>query len=478
MAAHKSSSLLRNIPGVDRLLETAGGQDLCQRYGREFILYLLREVLDELRLTILDQPDNEDLNRSLLENDQILNITRLKADKLLSTKVLRAINATGVVLHTGLGRAVLAPDALEALQRNLSSYSLLEIDRSTGERGVRETAVRDLLRFLTGAESALIVNNNAAACTLVLAALTSGKEVIVSRGQLVEIGGSFRIPEVMNQSGATLREVGSTNRTHLRDYEQAIVDQTAALLLVHTSNYKVVGFHSEVDTDELAQLARRKNVLLLEDLGSGALIDFSRYGFEPEPTVRNVLEQGVDVAMFSGDKLLGGPQAGLIVGRADLIDTIRRHPLYRAFRVDKMTLSILEATLSAYIKPDQLAQKIPTFRMLTYPVDQIRETALQWIDHLRKNSPHQFELRADESRPGSGSLPAQSIPTWVVVIKPSGQTVANLARKLRKNNPPIFTRIQDDALLLDPRTVQANEEEELLHGLLRALPSGDTPAQS
>ena len=473
-----SAELLRQIPAVDQLLDSDEAQILEEQFGRQALVRALRRALDDLRARILEDRTEKQNLEIHLEPAMLLGVVRDRLQRLFGPRILRTINATGVILHTGLGRAVLAPSALEALQQQLGGYCLLEVDRETGERGERDVAIREKICELTGAESALVVNNNAAACTLILAALAHRCEVIVSRGQLVEIGGSFRIPEVMAQSGAILREVGATNRTHLADYEQAITPETAALLLVHTSNYRVLGFEKSVPTEELASLAQERGLLLLEDLGSGALIDLTRFGFEAEPTVSEVLDRGVDVATFSGDKLLGGPQAGLIVGRADLIKRIRRHPLYRAFRVDKTTLALLEATLAAYLDPEGPARLLPTFQMLTLPAEEIEKTALRWAEKVREMTEFSVDVRPGESRPGSGSLPCQSIPTWILALSHRTTSAASLARRLRNQTPPVFVRVQEDQILIDPRTVLPDEENPLLEALARAeAPHRQPPAK-
>ena len=366
--------------------------------------------------------------------------------------LLPVINATGVILHTNLGRAPLSDATIKAMSAAAANYSTLEYDPATGRRGSRATHPEPLLRRLTGAEAALAVNNNAAAVLLMLTALCRGREVLISRGQLVEIGGGFRVPEVMEQSGARLVEVGTTNRTHLRDYAAAITADTAAILVVHHSNYKIIGFAGEPPLAELAALAHDRGLWLLYDQGSGAILDTAPYGLEPEPTVPEGLAAGADVVAFSGDKLLGGPHAGILAGRADLIDRARRHPLARAVRADKLALAALTATLDLYLTGRELA--IPVWRMIARPLDEIAAEAERWAQQLRAAG-IDATTAPDVSYVGGGSLPGESLPTRVVAIRVDDMDggVDELAARLRARPLPVIARIHDGRLLLDPRTV-------------------------
>ncbi|NCD24642.1 MAG: L-seryl-tRNA(Sec) selenium transferase, partial [Deltaproteobacteria bacterium] len=385
----------------------------------------------------------------------------------------RVVNATGVVIHTNLGRSILAEDAVAAVLRGCRHYSNLEMDLRTGQRGSRYSHVEDLLCRLTGAEAGLVVNNNAAAVLLVLDTLAKGREVVVSRGQLVEIGGSFRIPEVMKKSGAVLREVGATNRTHIHDYAEAITEQTALLMKVHTSNYRIIGFHKEVDAAELVALGRERGLPVFEDLGSGNLFDFSPYKLMPEPTVQQVLKSGVDVVSFSGDKLLGGPQAGVIVGRRESIERIKKNQLNRALRIDKMTLAALEATLRLYLDPDIARQSVPTLAMITASVDDLRSKARALRRKLRLLGDWaEIGLRNGFSRVGGGSFPEQDLPTVLVAIKPLTMDVDALRQALLAVDVPVIGRVEDDAFCLDPRTVMV-EEFGLVAGSLAAIFQGE-----
>jgi L-seryl-tRNA(Ser) seleniumtransferase len=445
---------LRALPSVDEVLRDARAAAILVRYPRELVLRAARAALAAARARILAGGDGSldaalfpDLARALEAGERPC--------------VRRAINATGVILHTGLGRAVLSAPARLALEAVARGYSILEVDPETGERGERETGVAAILRELTGAEAATVVNNNAAACLLALGALARGKEVVVARGQLVEIGGSFRIPEVMAESGARLREVGATNKVHLRDYEAAIGPETAAILKVHTSNFKIVGFTEEVPLEALAALACRHGVLLLEDLGSGCLVDLGVHGFAREPPVPESLRAGADLVTFSGDKLLGGPQCGIAVGRKDLVARLRRHPLFRAVRPDKLTLAALEATLRLYFD-EEAWRRIPTLALLLGPLEPIRARAEALAARLQSLAPA-LEARAvpSDAQPGSGALPATVIPSYAVALRACAQSPDALARRLRTGEPAVFPRIQKDEVLFDLRTVLEGEDAEV-----------------
>jgi L-seryl-tRNA(Ser) seleniumtransferase len=383
----------------------------------------------------------------------------------------RAINATGVVLHTGLGRAVLSKAAADAVAEAARNHSLLEIDPESGERGSRLAHVAGLLRELTGAEDALVVNNCAAAVFFAVGALAAGREVVIARGQLVEIGGSFRIPDVIRSAGARLVEVGTTNKVRLRDYAEAITDQTALLLRVHPSNFRIVGFTEEPSLEELTALGRERGLAVMDDLGSGALIDLSCYGLVAEPTVHASVRAGADVITFSGDKLLGGPQAGLVLGRADLTAKLKRHPLMRVLRVDKLTLSALEATLRLYRDEAIALREVPTLSALTAPADALESRARELAVRL---APLGLDvvLEAGISQVGGGSLPGEELPTTLVSVRKEGVSTAELARRLRTGEPSVWARIQRDRLVFDLRTVRVEEVVEIVSAVGAALSSG------
>lgn len=460
---------LRRIPAVERVLqEPALREESGGALPRPILAEAVREILARRRETLLSgisaPLDPETLAR------ESLGLAREKA----APRLVRVVNAAGVVLHTNLGRAPLAPEAVEAMGR-AAGYCNLEYDLAAGSRGHRRDLVEGLLRELTGAEAALVVNNNAAAVLLALAALASGREVVVSRGELVEIGGSFRIPDVLAQSGCTLREVGTTNKTHLRDYERVIGPQTALLLKVHTSNYRVLGFTASVSTGDLVELGRRHGVAVVEDLGSGCLVDLERLGLEHEPTVPEVVAAGVDVVTFSGDKLLGGPQAGLLAGRRDALDACERHPLMRALRPDKVTLAALEATLALYRDPEAALRRVPALALLAADPREVRARAEGLGSALRHVLGHRATIvvREGRSEAGGGSLPLQVLPTWVVEVRRTGRGVSRLEAALRRHRPPVIVRIHEDALVVDPRTLGPGEDEVVVTALAQTFAQED-----
>jgi L-seryl-tRNA(Ser) seleniumtransferase len=397
-------------------------------------------------------------------NAILLTETREWLESLIAPTLLPVINATGVIVHTNLGRAPLSQSSISAVQEVAAGYSNLEYDLEAGERGSRTVHAAVQLQRLTGAESALVVNNNAAAVLLMLTALCQGREVIISRGQLVEIGGGFRVPDVMAQSGAHLVEVGTTNRTHLRDYASAINENTAAILIAHHSNYKIIGFTTEPETAELAALAKEKNVLLLYDQGSGSLLDTGRFGLDPEPTVTAALEAGVDVVAFSGDKLLGGPQAGILCGTADLISRLKKHPLARAVRADKLCLAALSATLTHFLTGKAI-KEIPVWQMIARPLEQIKSEAETLAARLQEMGLTAAVVEG-QSTVGGGSLPGTSLPTYLVAVE--RDNLETLTAALRANNPPIIGRIQDNYLLFDLRTVLYDQRHTLAQGIIDA----------
>ena len=445
---------LKTLPGVDHLLELAKKKTPFRDIPRSVILDSLRKALDSARKKILADHDPCITDNSLLDTAY-----RLATQKIRS-RLVPVINATGVVLHTNLGRALLCKDALKNIQTIAQSYSNLELNIGTGKRGIRYEAVEDLICELTGAQSAIVVNNNAGAVLLALNTIAQDTQVVVSRGELVEIGGSFRIPDVMSKSGCILKEVGTTNRTHLKDYETAISDNTGLFLKVHTSNYSIQGFTASVALKDLVVLGKTKTIPVMEDLGSGTLIDFSPYGLPAETTVVDSVRTGADVITFSGDKLLGGPQAGIIVGQKQTIDRIKTNPLTRALRIDKLTLSALESTLKLYRDEERAVREIPTLRMLTISFEDICEKADRLFNILQKDIKDVADMdMADmNSRPGGGSFPALNLPTRCITLRPKHMSVSRLETCMRESTPAIIARIEDNKYILDPRTIQNGQE--------------------
>lgn len=455
--------LLLAIPKVDECLIWL---DNLTDAPRLLVKNAVREVLGELREAIL--AGNEVSKESLIQSALVsLFLQRIKMK--LGPNFKTVINATGVVIHTNLGRSILPKTAIDVLGQVGSRYSNLEFNLLTGKRGSRYSLVEELLCELTGAEAALVVNNNAAAVLLVLDTLAKGREVIVSRGQLVEIGGSFRIPEVMAKSGAKLVEVGATNRTHLRDYENAINDETVLLLKVHASNYRIIGFTSEVSLEDMVSLAARSDLLVMEDLGSGSLLDLSRYGLRKEPTVSEVIKAGVDIVTFSGDKLLGGPQAGLILGKRPIIERVKKNPLNRALRIDKFTLAGLETVLRFYFDEKTALAGVPTLTMLTADINDIEKRARRLVRKVKKRLAAKclVDVCQTESRVGGGALPEEALTSWAVVLEPQDRSINELEVELRGGSKPIIGRIEGDRYLLDMRTVADDEATLLVDGLFR-----------
>lgn len=455
------SNRLRQLPSVDALLNSAGGEELIERFGRELTLEGLRRALDLARYAIAEESQQQ-----FEIVDLVASADRWIKD-LISPTLRPVVNATGVIIHTNLGRAPVSSAAIAAIMATAKGYSTLEYDLEDGQRGSRSIHAEKLLTRLTGSDAALVVNNNAAALLLMLTALCQGREIIISRGQLVEIGGGFRIPDVMAQSGAKLVEVGTTNRTHLADYERAISDDTSAILVAHHSNFKVVGFTSEPSLGEIAELAHQRDLLLLYDQGSGALIDTSKFGLDPEPLVQTALQSGADVVTFSGDKLLGGPQAGILCGRESLIAQIKRHPLARAVRADKMALAALSATLTRYLTGRTL-NELPVWQMIARPLEDIEKLAQDWAELLTIKG-LSAEVIDGESTIGGGSLPGSILPTKLLAL--NHPKPATLANDLRHQDPPIIVRIIEDQLVFDPRTVLPGQEQALI-GAVIALSLG------
>jgi L-seryl-tRNA(Ser) seleniumtransferase len=447
----QARNVFRDLPSVDRLLKHSRSEILLTRYNRDYVTQKCREIIDDLRADLRDGKDHVD---ELNEETILLRVeNRILTDS--QPGHVRVVNATGTILHTNLGRALLPEAAIDAMTA-VGRYPInLEYDLAAGRRGKREETIEKLLVDLTGAENATVVNNNAAAVLLALNTLADGKEVIVSRGELIEIGGSFRIPEIMAKSGAILKEVGSTNRTHPEDYEKAITDKTALLLKVHTSNYKIVGFASEVQLEQLVAIGQKHKIPVMEDLGSGAFVDLSEYGLPKEPLVSERVQLGADIVTFSGDKILGGPQAGLIVGKKSLISRMNKNHLQRALRCGKLTLAALEATLRLYRQSPDITRAIPTLRAFTRPADDIRSMGERLLPELQAILGHGFRFGLEDSTAqiGSGALPTEELPTIVITVEHDQLSANAIAQKFRSAHPPIIGRIRDDRFLLDLRSI-------------------------
>jgi L-seryl-tRNA(Ser) seleniumtransferase len=455
------SDRLRDLPSVDSVLKTPTATSLLERFGRAAATRAVRDALQDVRASL----QAGGVVAATAKDIAVLSLTRLEADDRPNLRPL--FNLTGTVLHTNLGRALLAEAAIESAVAAMRESVALEFDLVSGRRGERDDHVRTLICSLTGAEDATVVNNNAAAVLLCLNTLAAGRKAVVSRGELIEIGGAFRMPDIMTRSGAALVEVGTTNRTHPGDYRRALGADTGVILKVHTSNYRIQGFTSEVGTAELAGIARAANVPLLHDLGSGTLVDLGRYGLPREPTVRDIVAAGADVITFSGDKLLGGPQAGFIVGRRDLIAAINRNPMKRALRVDKVRLAAIESTLKLYRDPDRLAERLPTLRFLSRPAQDIEAQAERVLPHLLRAVGGAFtvEVCACRSQIGSGALPLETVASAGLAISSgaSGRAIEDLAARLRTLPRPVIGRIEDDRLVLDLRCL--SDEEAFLSNL-------------
>ncbi|MBI2881031.1 MAG: L-seryl-tRNA(Sec) selenium transferase [Candidatus Tectomicrobia bacterium] len=468
---------LRALPSVDQVLQ-ALPQESPNGLPAEVAARCVREILEGLRRRILEAADAEvaalDVDRESIARDALRALGRA-----LAPQLRRVVNATGVILHTNLGRAPLGREILEGAAHVAAGYSNLEYDLESGARGRREAPVEALLQRLIGAEAAGVANNNAAAVHLCLTALAKGKDVVVSRGELVEIGGGFRVPDVMRQSGALLREVGTTNKTRLADYADALGENTALLLKVHTSNYRIVGFTEEVSVSDLVRLGRERGIPVMVDLGSGCLIDLGRHRMSPEPTPAEALSEGADLVTFSGDKLLGGPQAGVFAGRRRMVERAQSHPLMRAFRLGKLGLALLERTLLAYLDPDSLPRKVPAVGLLLAPESEVRARAERLLAGLSGRARERLrpQILPGASRAGGGTLPTESIPTALIALRqrePGGLSPDEMEGRLRGMDPPVIGRIQDDALLLDLRTVFP-EEEAFVWSALESLAEGVTP---
>ena len=460
----EKQKLLKELPSVDEILKSNDGVKWCRTYPRKYVLQAIRDVIDMRRKGIMEASSTN------VSVEGMSGEIKMKIEKLSAFGLKPVINATGIVIHTNLGRSVLSEKILDNVRKIAESYSNLEYNLEAGRRGKRYSHITGILREITGAEDALIVNNNAAAVLLCLSALAKGREVIVSRGELVEIGGSFRVPDIMLLSGAVLREVGTTNKTHLQDYKNAINENTALILKVHQSNYRISGFTEEVPVADLKKLSEKYRIPIMYDLGSGCMIDLKPYGIHSEPAVQSIVESGVDVVTFSGDKLLGGPQGGVIVGRKLYIEMIQKNPLTRAIRIDKLPLAAFEATLMEYLDEDKAAENIPTLKMLLQRPERIKERAKKIALLLkRKVKAAKIEITKDASKSGGGSLPEMEFPTYAVSISPDNISVNDLEERLRKGAPAIVARVKDNALLLDARTIREDEIGSLVQGIYAAL---------
>jgi L-seryl-tRNA(Ser) seleniumtransferase len=471
MSPTHRQEVLRKIPSVEDILSRKEMADLLRIHPRTVVVEAIRKGLGRLREEILTLSDLSTAEENLFSFEHLSSLFQKEIELQVQPRLRRVINATGIVIHTNLGRAPLHPLALKQIVEVAKAYSNLEYDLSLGERGDRYSHVEEILRRLSGAESALVVNNNAGAVLLCLNTMAEGREVVISRGELVEIGGAFRIPDVMKRSGALLKEVGTTNRTHLKDYQRAIGPQTALLLKVHTSNFRVMGFTSEVSLAELVRLGEEHHLPVMEDLGSGCFVDLSRYGLEKEPTVQEAIKTGVDLITISGDKLLGGPQAGIILGKKDILDSIKVNPLTRALRIDKLTLAALESTLLLYLNEKRAMEEIPTLRMLRLDAKKLKGRGRRLLKRLqgKVGKTIQMTLKEEASQVGGGSLPLQELPTIVLSIKSPDRSVNSLEQGLRKADPPIISRISKDELIFDMRTVFDEEIPLLAAGIEKAL---------
>jgi len=462
-----TKKILREIPKIDEVLLFLKKDAVSDDFSKDLVVTTCREVVDKIRRSIIVAGKKEKQLPPVITVEGAAVEVKERLMQLRSYKLRRVINATGIILHTNLGRAPLCDEALERIVEVSRGYSNLEFDLAEGKRGLRYDHVKETLCSVSGAEDALIVNNNAAAVLLALNTLSEGRESIVSRGELIEIGGEFRIPEVMEKSGAILREVGTTNRTHLEDYEDAIGNETGLIMKVHTSNFRITGFTEEVELSQLITLGRREGIPVMDDLGSGCFIDLGRFGFDREPTVQEVLQTGVDVVTFSGDKLLGGPQAGIIMGKREIVGRIKKNPLNRALRIDKLTLAALEATMQHYLNPDDALSNIKALRSLTEPLKEIEGRAKKLLGLLKRASIDglTFSLKEGKSMAGGGSLPTQEIPTVLLSVKTLNLSTSRAEERLRGFDVPIITRISEDELHFDLRTIDEDDFSLIESGL-------------
>lgn len=458
MAPKTATASLRDLPKVDAVVGHAGAAGLIAAYGRALVTIEVRAEIELLRGRIREGNGGDTRPESLIA------AARKRLERLHSPNQCRVINATGVILHTSLGRAPLAPSVMAAAARQSAQYSLLELDRETGKRSDRDKLVNDLICRVTGAEAATVVNNNAAATMIILNTMADGREVVCSRAHMVEIGGSYRMPDVMRKAGCKLVEVGTTNKTRASDYEQAITDNTAMLLKIHTSNYAIVGFTEMASLEELVEVGKRRKVPVVYDLGAGSLVDLKPFGITREPSVPELIKQGADLVCFSGDKLFGGPQAGIIVGRKDLVAAVKKNALFRMMRCDKVTLSLLEHTLRLYLDPQRAMEEVPTLELIARSAAECARAARAICARLKKRGIEAF-AREGRSQIGGGSTPGDDLPTTVVVIKSLGGTPDAAAKRLRMGTPSVFCRIEEDCLVFDPRTVLQGQIIELVSAI-------------
>ena len=458
-----TTQLLRNLPSVERVVSSDILAAAVATYDREWLVDLTRDALAQARQDILAGGEPSCL-------DDIAEAVRHAVDELVTPSPRPLINATGVVIHTNLGRAPLSKSAIAAADAVSRGYSDLEIDLESGRRGSRQAHLQSLLRQITGAEAALVVNNNASALLLGLSALAAGREVIVARGEAVEIGGGFRIPDVLRQSGCTLVDVGTTNRTYVRDYADAVTDDTAAFLKAHASNFRVEGFTAAVAERDLVELAERTGIPVLHDVGSGALLPTERYGLAHEPTPQEAIAAGIGLVFFSGDKLLGGPQAGIVVGKRELVGRLERHPLARAVRIDKMSLASLTATLTHYLSGNAESE-VPVWRMISAPAMEIKSRAERWRDAVSGSSGYETAVVPARSAIGGGSLPGETLDSWALSISANGagHSPESLLSTLRSRSTPVIARIEDDSVRLDPRTVLPEQDDDITRAIAEAL---------
>jgi len=455
------------IPKVDEILTDDRVLEIMKTMPRKIVIEAINEEINKIRALIQNDEDEKRIINSL--NELIINIINNCMEK-NKFNLRRVVNATGVIIHTNLGRSLLNSDVIDNIMQISTNYSNLEFDIQKGKRGSRYSHLEKIISQITGGEAALVVNNNAAAVLLVLSTVAKNKNVIVSRGELIEIGGSFRIPEVMEQSGAILKEVGTTNKTHFEDYKNAIDEETSCIMKVHTSNYKILGFTSDVPVSELKELKNDK-ILLIEDLGSGVLIDLSKYGISYEPTVSDSIKNGADIVTFSGDKLLGGPQAGIIVGKKELIDKMKKNPLTRALRVDKFTISALEATFRYYLDESTAISNVPTLSMIVKSIDKIEEQVIRVMDVLKQKIRSEeiiFDIVDDFSEIGGGSLPLEKLNTKCLSIELLKGNIVDFERNLRNYEIPIISRIFKNKILFDFRTIREDEESIVIKAIINA----------
>lgn len=461
--SESQKNMLKNLPGVDNLLEDLREQTFYQEIPKSVLLSSIREVIEKKREVILS-------GSSTINDDYKFEIKRLVEEK-SKPNLKNIINGTGVVVHTNLGRSILPNEALDHMVKIASGYSNLEFDLDSGKRGSRYSVVEEIICEISGAEAAMVVNNNASAVLLALETLANKREVIVSRGELVEIGGSFRIPDIMAKSGGILKEVGATNRTHLKDYEKAISEETGLLLKVHTSNYSIVGFTSSLSLEEIVSLGKDKSITVMEDLGSGTFVDFSKYGLTKEPTVQESVKAGVDLITFSGDKLLGGPQAGIIIGKKHIIDKIKQNPFTRAVRIDKLTLAALEIVMRLYRDERSAVIKIPTLKMLFMKKPEIEARATRLSSMLKERFEGKIMISTcgTESKAGGGSLPLMLLPSCAVVLKSNDLSPSHIEKRMRTGEPKVIGRIENDQYIIDIRTVDDNEFESICMAVKKVL---------